>query len=276
VLLGAVALAALVYFLTRRTGDVPDLPRPQFDADQVEQATADLAKRAAEVSLTDDERALIGMLEDLNRAETAEPTGPESAVQVEGMVKAVGEVARARAARNLQRYLRLGDSLAIDFGEALGALLTEARGDGLERAMRSDAGDEIRRLGGSFASRAIERGLLTEDGAIDGSVLLPHVLFRVRWRALAGLDRREGLAAVEWLAHMDFVLTFSRPSSVEARLQAIDEIVKTQPEFDALLARAIVYHEAGMDDEALSLLSEAIAAGRADDAVTDFARTISP
>jgi hypothetical protein len=276
VVVGAIALAALVYFLTRRSGEVPDLPRPRFTADEVERAVAQVEERAREVSLTDDERMLVAMIGDLNRAETAEPVGPESAVEIEGLVKAVGELARARAARNLERYLRLGDAQAVEFDRAVDELLARARRVGVERAMASEAGDELQRLGGSFAARAIERGVITGGGEIDGPALLPLVLFRVRWRALAGVDRREGLSPLEWRAYMDFVLTFSKPSSVETRLQAIDEIADLEPGFDALLARAIVYHEAGMDDDALALLGEAIAGGRDDEAVTGFARSISP
>jgi hypothetical protein len=142
--------------------------------------------------------------------------------------------------------------------------------------MRSAAGDEIRRIGGSFAARAVEREVITEVGEIDGPRNLPSVLFRVRWRALAGIDRREGLEPIEWLAHMDFVLAFSRPTSVEARLQAVGEITKIRPDFDAVLARAIVLHEAGRDGDAKALLDDAIGRGRSDETVTDFARALSP
>jgi hypothetical protein len=276
VVAGALALAALVYLLARRGGEVPDLPRPRFADAEVSEALRELAARAARATVTDDERALIGMIEELNLAETAEQVGPETAVQVEGMVKAVGEVARARAARNLERYLRLGDSLALEFDGALEAVLAGARREGLVRAMRSEAGAELKRIGGSFAARAVERGVITDSGEIDGPQLLPSVLFRVRWRALAGVDRREGLAPVEWLAHMDFVLAFSKPSSVEARLQAIGEISRLQPEFDALLARAVVLHEAGRDGDARALLDEAIDRGRSDESVADFVRSLSP
>jgi hypothetical protein len=276
VLLGVVALAALVFFLARRGGEIPPLPRPGFDDGEVRRSLEELAARAKEVSITDDERTLLEMFEKLNRAETAEPQGPETARQVEGMVKAVGEVALARATRNPERYLRLGDSMAVEFDRALNAVLERARSGGLARALESEAGDDLRRLGGSFVKRAVERELIDDSGEIDGPAHLAQVLFRVRWRAIAGMDRRRGLSPVEWLAHMDFALTFSRPESVELRLQAIDEIQKLGPGFDALLARAIVLHEAGMSGEALALLDEAIAGGRKDEPVLDFARFLTP
>jgi len=276
VLVGAVALAALVFALARREGAAPPLPRPVFTEAEVRAALDDLRERAATVSVTDDERVLITMFEELGRAEAAAPAGPEDAQQVEGMVKAVGEVARARAVRNLERYLRLGDLLAVEFDRALGEVRAEAQRSDLEAALRSEAGDRLQQLGGSFARRAAERGLIREDGTIDGPVLLPEVLFRVRWRALAGLDRREGLSPLEWRAHMDFVLSFSKPSSVEARLQAIDEIAALEPGFDTLIARTVVLHEAGKDGEALTLLNEAIAGGRTDEPITGFARLLNP
>jgi hypothetical protein len=276
VVLGGLALAAAVFLLARRGGQVPPLPRPELGDEQVSVARQELAQRVAGRSPTDDEQKLRELLERLNRAEAGARAAPESVVEVEGLVKAVGELASALAARDLDRYLEHGDALAVEFDRALERLLEEASRVGMEQARRSEAGTELDRLGGSFMHRALERGLIGEDGSLAASGLLPQVLFRVRWRSLARIGHREGLSPTEWKAHMDFVLKFSKPSSVEPRLQAIDEIARLEPGFDALLARAIVLHEGGRDDEAYLLLAGAIDSGRGDDAVRSFYRLLAP
>ncbi|HUT79165.1 MAG TPA: hypothetical protein VM285_15815, partial [Polyangia bacterium] len=156
--------------------------------------------------------------------------------------------------------------------------LEQARRDGLARARveQRESAKEIERLGGSFLERAVERGLLGEDGRLDGPAFLPEVLFMTRWRGLAGQSRVLGLAPLELRAYLDFVVAFSSHDAVALRLEAVESLAALDPAYDAVLARALVLYQGGRADEAHAVLMAAIRAGRDDPAVERFARFISP
>ena len=78
------------------------------------------------------------------------------------------------------------------------------------------------------------------------------------------------------MAHLDFVAAFSSPRAVELRLQAIDELEKLRPEYDEVIARALVHHDAGEVDESYDILRRAESAGRDDPLLRAFLDAIAP
>jgi hypothetical protein len=273
------ALAALPVFLLTRAGagEAPPMPRASFPAEEARSAVESLRARAAACRPEQPDGELERLLADLGRLEAGVDPGPHRGEEVARAMKAFSEVAQGRVAQDREHYLGLGDRLAERFGRAVDRLLEAARREGLARARAADREtvDEIERLGGSFLSRAVERGVIGEDGSLGGPAFLPEVLFLTRWRALAGLDRELALTPLERRAHLGFLAAFSSPAAVSLRLEAVQALGALDPAYDALLARAVVLHEAGRDVEAHAVLMAAIEAGRDDPAVVRFARLLS-
>jgi tetratricopeptide (TPR) repeat protein len=271
-------VAGLAYLLTRSgAGELPPMPRASFPPGEAKGALDGLARRAAGYRSSEPERNLE-RLADLGRIETGREPDPDRGEHVALAMKAFSEAAQSSAAADPGHYLGFGDHLAGRFGQAVSRFLEAARRDGLARARIDQRGslEEIERLGGSFIQRAVERGLLGEDGRLDGPAFLPAVLFLTRWRSLAGQSRVLGLEPVERRAYLDFIVAFSSPDAVALRLEAVESLAALDPAYDAVLARALVLYEGGRADEAHAILMAAIEAGRDDPAVERFARFLAP
>ena len=92
--------------------------------------------------------------------------------------------------------------------------------------------------------------------------MTPAVLFRVRWRHLAGLDIEDSFSTEELRLYYDFVIAFTTQHSVETRLSAITRLKMLDSSFDDVLARAVVFYQGGRSDEAYQELKKAMDGGR--------------
>ncbi|MFO8072128.1 MAG: hypothetical protein R6V85_09660 [Polyangia bacterium] len=273
---GAVALGVLVYFLAGGgRGAVPSMPRAELSESAVAESLNALERRASSIEPSDDDRGLLSLLEDLHASETAERVGPDTARRIEELLRVIREEAQSALARDREGYLALGDRQAWLFHSAMLDVLEAARGRGLE-SVGAERRSRLVRLGGAFFQRALDRGLVTEDGELNGPDHLPSVLFRVRWRMLAGMDAHADLEPVEIAAHLDFVAAFAPPAEVERRLEAIEKLAERDESYDAVLARAVALTEGGRVSEAYDLLRAARENGRKDEALLGLLRHLAP
>jgi hypothetical protein len=273
---GAVGLGVLVYFLAGgERGSVPSIPRVDFSEPAVAESLRDLERRASSIEPSDDDRELLSLLEDLHASETAERIGPDAARRIEELLRVIREEAQSALARDREGYLALGDRQAWLFHSAMRDLLAAARSGGLE-SVDAERRSRLVRLGGAFFQRAVDRGLVTEDGALRGPDHLPSVLFRVRWRMLAGMDAHADLERVEIAAHLDFVAAFAPPAEVERRLEAIEKLAERDGSYDAVMARAVALSEGGRASEAYDLLRAVREKGREDEALLGLLRHLAP
>lgn len=264
-----IVLVSVVYLLVSSKGHIPELPRTQLNRDAQAQIRAKWADRTAHFKMTDQERELAGLLNQVHGLETA------TEVDRDALRDALGRFSKKAAVvvgENKERYLLLGDYLALDFQQALLRALADVARDGLES--NEETTEEIRNKGGAFWTHALRRGVIDERGRLHVWEVTPAVLFRVRWRHLAGLDMEESFSTEELRLYYDFVVAFTTPDSVETRLSAITRLKALDGSFDDVLARAMVFHQGGRGDEAYQELKKAMDGGRRDTQTVNFFRAL--
>jgi hypothetical protein len=274
---GSFAVAVLIFWLVSSQGRIPPMPRATFSAEEEAAALKDLKGRIHGFAPTDEERDLIRLLDEVHRTETAED-GPENQAEIRRKIESFRAAASRLSGMAEERYLLLGDFLAVEFDGALEALLAKIRAlsKNDNRAKGVVSFERIERLGGSFFSRCVSRGAITRDGRLLASRLAPEVLFRARWRLLGELRLEIGLSLIEKKAYYDFVAAFTSPHSENQRLAAVGELGGLDKSYDTVIARALVFHQAGKDADAYKHLQEAIFAGRGGAAVRNFSRAVRP
>ena len=112
-----------------------------------------------------------------------------------------------------ERFVLLGERLALEFSDALDDVLSIARRQGLQKTLEQ-GGERAERLvhaGGGFVTMSVARGLITDDGELHASRLLPQVLFRRKWCAMAGHEKHARLSETEELVNLDFLVAFGGP-----------------------------------------------------------------
>lgn len=263
----ALFAAGVTYFLVGQRGHIPPLPRVRFESDEQVRSLDDLKERAREFVPTELEERLIRKLVEIHKKEVRkEPiASEEDRLRVD--LDAFGAEARVFGSQNPGRYLLLGDYLAYEFHECLNTLLQILR----ERAKTGsvpgplkEAILEVVRTGGGFYERAVRSGAILPDGRLLASWIAPEVLFRARWRHFGALRADQDFTDVEKRAYFDFLTAFAPPTSVDKRLEAINELAKLTDSFDGVVARAIVLHEAGRTREAQKLVKRTLKQGRGD------------
>jgi hypothetical protein len=265
-------MVAGVYFLARREPPpVPPMPRAAVPEEEVARALSELEQRTGAFTPDERERELVRIMERLNSAESGVAGAGKGRDEAKALMDEFKDRAAEVIAADEGRFLRLGELGAMEFHDALAGVLREARLRGLDAAL-ADGGEKaarLRRAGGTFM-RLAERGLFGRDGTMSASPLLPEVLFRRRWCALAGRPGAEGLSEAERKVSLDFVVAFGDPGDVMTRVRAVDELAALDPGYDADVARALVYHQGGQAQRAIQVLEKAAAARPGDAVVAGF------
>lgn len=267
----ALGVASSIYLLAKpEPSRVPSMPRAVIGDRDVAAAMSALEDRARGfVPRGADEERVERLFLEINRAELADASG--GGERGKGAREEFRRFASAVRMSDHERFLRMGEHLALQFHDALADVLEEARSGGLDEVLAA-GGERVQRLrdlGGNFM-RLEERGLFARDGAMNASPLLPQVLFRKRWCALAGARGMEEFDGTEQRVMNDFVIAFSAPEALDNRLAAIERLEEAEPGFDGVIARALVFHQAGSDEGARGVLEEAIRLGREDSAALAF------
>ncbi len=267
VLLG---IALFVYRAAFLKGHIPDFPDITVIPKDAEASLQAQAKRARSFRPTDAEAELITRLEDIHLAETGQETEVPSA-SVERQVDAFRQSLKSAAKTDHARVLLLGDYLADRFQKALEAFLAESPAAG-----KNQAGEMMRLImtGGAFYMKAVQRKLINPDHTLNVSKALPAVLFRYRWRILAGLPGDDGFTDTEQKLLFDFTIRYVDKQEVDRRLSAVKRLSALVPGYDSDIAEALVLYEADRYKEAIRVLDGAVARGRQDATVENFRRAI--
>lgn len=273
----AAAVAGAVFFAVR-SGEkpLPEMPRARFSAPEVDGALTGLRARAARFVPTGDERHLAGEMRSMHLAEVGASLGAERRERSRAQLDAFRKSAAALAGSDRERFVGLGEKLAVELQDATEAFLLFASKEGLDAALAGpgEALDRVVAAGGLFVRRSAERGLIGPGGRLEGPRLLPEVLFRRRWCGAVGLEGSERFSAVEERAALDFTAAFT--TNADSRLRAIDALEKLDPSYDALVARALVLHAAGATADARALVERGIASGRTDRAIGMLRDALAP
>jgi hypothetical protein len=271
--LSAVILVVGVYYFVSSKGRIPSLPRVHLTADDQNQAIEELLSRIKDYEPNPEEKELALLLTRIHRLET---TQKDDGAKLPEVLKLFNEAASDVIRRDKKRYLLLGDFLASEFAKSFENLLSLARREGFSRMSARDNKkiEEIKIKGGSFLTHARRRGVIGDKGQLHVPRITPQVLFRIRWRHMGGLPIDEELNSQEKRAYFDFVVAFTDPLSIKRRLGAIKRLKETDNSYDDLIARAIVLHESGSDQNAYRELKTAIDQGRTDAEILDFAKAL--
>lgn len=263
-LAGAVLLAvgAAVFMLARTDSSQPlTMPRASFTQKEIDDAMTDLERSAADIILTEQEKEIVAVLDELHGLEvTSVQPDAGTGGRARELMAIFRSKARALHEGNPERFLGLGKRLAVDFRKALTDLLKIAGEHGLQKTL--EAGGEpverVVRTGGAFVKKAVEVGLIDDRGVLHASKLLPQILFLRRWFGMAGLGGRTTFSETEQRANHDFVIAFSTSGQLRGKLRAIDKLVQLEPGYDGDLAKILVLRQAGKGDEARALVEEAV------------------
>jgi len=254
--LAAAALTVIgtgVYLLSRSgSGRVPDMPAVAVDDEQLAFALKRLKDRAALPVEADYAERVTGAYYQLNRAES----GVDSVDGLNRLMAQFEQTTGIPSTARKERYLLLGDRLAVAFEVRLQKLLAAASQKGLSRLIKSGAPEylSVVEISGSFVSTMARMNTLREDGTLTVPSYIPQIVFRRRWRMLGGLPYRYQFLPVESLVDSYYLLRWSSPTLVDERVRAAARVKRFVPAFDEILARAIVYHEGGETKKAIALL----------------------
>ncbi len=269
-MLAVAAVGFITYKGVSSRGHIPPFPQVRLDSKESEKSLLDTASRAASFSPKEDELKLISMLEQLHLLETGEEE-EEPTRSVETRTEELAAALKQAAKQNQERFLLLGDYLAVRFDSALKALLSQKPS---KDETRSYAYMRVTLFSGAFYMRAQKSGLIAPDRTLKGSAALPEILFRFRWRLLAGLPGTLELTRFEQKALFDFTARFVDKQDVDRRLKAASKLAELDSTYDAVTAKALIRCEAGQYEQALAILNKATAAGRNDPAFQSFVRAV--
>ena len=249
-----VVLGLVLYQVILSRGHIPDMPRAALEVDGAHRSIEALSKRAEGFAPTEAERALIARLEDLHLAETGAESDALPTTSVEKQTLDLMQALRKTAGTDRTRFLVLGDFLAFRFHLALEALLKEPMKD---RGPHSLSLTRVILFGGAFYRQALARGIIDANGALRGSKALPEILFRTRWRRLAGMKGDEEFDRYEQTVLLDFTVRFVDKIEVKRRLEAARALAAQEPAYDGAIAEAVIYFEAADPQSALKVLRRA-------------------
>jgi hypothetical protein len=254
--LSVLVLMAAIYLWVDQKGLIPQLPRIEVTVPQEIEVMTNLSSRLEGFRPSDEENLLMEDLISIHRLETENPSdGKLLKKALDKFRKKVGGFLQ----KDAKRYLLLGDFLAIDFNRSLKEILKKVGQSNLKSLLAKDKGllDEVNQKGGSFFRLALDRNLIRGDGELNGSKIVPLVLFRIRWRHMGKISMTRGLGKVEQKAYYDFVAAFSRPSNIRKRLSAVKNLKELDSSYDNVIAAALVYHEGGRSEDAYNVLKKA-------------------
>ncbi len=262
------AIITATYFSIDAPGRLPDMPGSLLSPQEEQRAIDGLEKRAEGFTPSPDDQVVIEQLEAMNLTESGEPPLPLNLAHlIDATKKSLGELAD----RDEQRFFRLGDLLALRFHHSLRRLLEDRTASDRTVALRIN---QVRRHGGAFYNRALERGVITPEGRLAVSSVTPEVLFRYRWRHLGGRGLTQGFSESEKRALYDFMVRFGAKDDEARRLEAVKQLKQLDKHFDAVIAEALIHYQAGTPDAALGTLEAAAAAGRRDETLSGFIRLL--
>jgi hypothetical protein len=228
----AIVTAALV---VPREAEPVDLPAPRVDhAEQrrVLEEDRKLAARYTDELLPFEVRRLGERLRQLGLEETR---GALDARDVEELRREAREVHERHGSEALLGLVALQSSL---FASALRRWEASGVPD-----------DELAELGGAFAHRTAQTGLM-RSGRLRLDPGHRRVVFRMRWLHLTGLVGAPGLrpSLDDWRTHLGLVLRHPRwygADTGDQRLQAVARLERLDPEFPAELARGVIEFRRG-------------------------------
>ena len=247
-------LGFVLYRVISSRGHIPEMPRAALEADGAHRSIDALSKRIVGFVPTKAERDIITRLEDLHLAETGAKSDTPPTTSVEKQTRDLMQVLKKTAEADRARFLVLGDFLAFRFHLALEALLKQPVKN---RGPHSLPLTRVVLFGGAFYRQALARGLIGANGALQSSEALPEILFRTRWRRLAGMKGDEEFDRYEQTALLDFTVRFVDKSEVSRRLDAARKLGARDSTYDGTVADALIYFEGGDPQSALKLLHRA-------------------
>lgn len=255
-------------------GRVPAMPQVTIAAQAENVSLTGLKQRTEGFEFTAKETQIAEQLEALNLTESATKPPAPAPENLEHLISAMQKKLTSYAQEDLNRFLRLGDVLAMRFHEALMQSLRSPSTASPSRDAELHL-MQAQRYGGSFVQRALDRGVISADGRLRVSHITPQVLFRYRWRHMGGVSKTEGFDRAELKALYDFHARFSLPKALERRLNAVRQLAALDKTYDETLATAVVLYEAGHRQEALETLEKAKKSGRDDSEIEAFVRRLN-
>jgi hypothetical protein len=216
-------------------------------------------------------------LTELHQLETQDRDGLNRSAEIKVKIAALKESMQNATGGDTAYLLLLGDAFAVQFHRALENLLAimKKRGQKGWAEKEKAALQVVREKGGSFFERARKRGVIDDDGSLHVPEVTPQVLFRYRWRHIAGLDWDTGLLPVEKTAYFYFVVRFSSKSAVMERLSAVEGLYKFDKTYEREIARAIIFFDGQELAAARSELKSAIANRRSTTTAQAFLNALS-
>jgi tetratricopeptide (TPR) repeat protein len=250
-------LTAVYRFAQPHNGSVPSMPSLNINQNELKDAVDRLHKRADSVKkLNSYQASTLEAFFKLNMVEISSKD-PQTVIAAQAGFEQQTQIP---ATAKKERYLLLGDYVAVKFEKALKKVLLRAENEGLKKIINLEDADyaNLVKLSGSFLVSLIQRGAVAEDGKLLIPDYMPQIIFRRRWRMLGGLPYRYNFLEVEALVDNYYLLMQTEPSLVDKRLKAVKRVKQLTPDFDYILARAIVYYEGKERQRAIEVLKSAI------------------
>lgn len=273
----SLVVLSTVFWFVRSKGRVPSMPRTAIEESEQQRAMQALMARTRDFKWKKSDLVVKQKLTDLHQLETQDQNALDRASAIKGKIVELKESMQNATGGDTERLLLLGDAFAVQFHRALKNLLAIMKQRGQKGwAEKENAALRVtREKGGSFFERARKRGVIDDDGSLHVSEMTPQVLFRYRWRHMAGLDWDRGLLPAEKKAYFDFIVRFSSKSAVRERLSAVEGLHELDKTYEREIARAIIFVDGQEISAARSELKSAIANRRSTTTAQAFLNALS-
>lgn len=245
-----------VYFLAKPTGGfVPAMPNVTIDNARISFSVKRLKKRAASVKLESYHRELLAAFQAFNNAEA----GGKDEKEIEALRLVFVDRTMIAQTAQKERYLLLGDFLAVQFEKHLFAVLKELRQMGLGEVTgrRSEDYRKLVALSGNFLANSVRIGLISKRGELNTEKYVPQILFRKRWRILGDIPFRLHFLQIESLVDAVYMLQFGNAANTSQRLEAVKRIEKQDDSFDSAIAKGLVLYQGRETKRAKLVLEKA-------------------
>jgi hypothetical protein len=175
-------------------------------------------------------------------------------------------------------YRLLGMKFSLEFKDLMDSLLDDAANGGIASALERDPAraDRLKKLGGSFLRRAMDKGVIESNGHMHAPRLALQTMFQARWNHLGGLAPDDTLGPVARKVFFDWTIRFSESTNLNKRLAAIGLLHTADPSYDQALAKAVALYEGGKKEDARRVLEQAVSEGRQDETILRFASSLKP
>ena len=254
--LALMIFTAVFYVARPKHGAVPTMPEVAIDPTQIDFAVKRIRARARTVSFSEYHHMLRDAYQDLNLAEVEGVDGKELMRLRQNFVEKteIGQTARK------ERYLLMGDYLAVQFEKVLSDVLKDIGNKGLQPVLASQSANyrKLISISGNFLKEGIRSGLIGTDGQMHDASFVPQILFRKRWRMLGEMPYRYQFLPIESLVDAAYQLRFGNPAHPDSRLRAVQRIHRAVPDFNHLLASALVHYEAKEAERAKAVLARGL------------------